>query len=306
MRPSFPAFTIRAFTATLLLTAASLAMAEDKVLDRTFTATPGGLLTVSADGAHISVNGGDANQVIVHMVARAPQKMLDALTLSATQTAEGVIVEMRRSEPAGLFDWGSSHIEGWIEVTVPRNYRVEGKTSGGDMRLENTVGNSRLRTSGGNITVRNLKGDLNGHTSGGYVRLESVEGAMDVKTSGGDIRASTIRGDIDASTSGGNVRLTGIDGRILARTSGGSVEVELVGVNRGISTTASGGSIELTMPRNAQGTLEADSNGGRITSDFAVGTAHQDEHRLYGEINGGGDTIRMRTSGGGIRLVAAK
>jgi hypothetical protein len=297
--------TIRAFTAILLIAATSATLAEEKVLDRTFTVAPGGLLTVSADGANISVVGGDSNQVVVHMVASAPQKELDALKLSATQTQDGVTVEMRRPDPAGLFNWGSWHIDASIEVRVPRNYRVDAKTSGGDVRLENTAGVARVRTSGGDITAKNVKGDLNGHTSGGDVRLDSIDGAVNVKTSGGNIRASSVRGDIDAGTSGGDVRLTGIDGRILARTSGGSVNVELVGANRGIATSTSGGSIELKLPKNTQGALDAHSQGGRISSDFPVATSQRSEHRLSGEINGGGDTIRVRTSGGSIGLIAA-
>jgi uncharacterized protein involved in outer membrane biogenesis len=303
MRNIIRAHRAQALIASLLTFSAGSALAEEKVFDRTFTATPGGLLTVDADGADISVKGSDGNQVIVHMVARASQKQLDGLSLSATQSQDGVTVEMRRLDH-GLFNLGSWEREGLIEVTVPRNYRVEAKTSGGDMRLESTIGAARVRTSGGDITVLSLKGDLKGQTSGGEVRLDSVEGSMQVKTSGGNIRAAGVRGDIDASTSGGDVRLTGIDGRILASTSGGSVKCELVGANRGISTSTSGGNIELTMPKNTRGSVDAESNGGDITSDFSVETSRWAEHRLNGQINGGGDTIRVRASGGSIKLIA--
>jgi len=125
---------IRAVIASLLTVAAGSALAEDKVFDRTFTATPGGLLKVTADGAEITVKGSDSNQVVVHIVAHASQKELDALTLSASQSQDGVTVEMRRAEK-GLFNWGSWQMEGTIEVTVPRNYRVEARTTGGDVRL---------------------------------------------------------------------------------------------------------------------------------------------------------------------------
>jgi hypothetical protein len=295
----------RAVIASLLTITTGAAFAEEKVFDRTFTATPGGLLKVTADGADIIVKGSDSNQVVVHIVARASQKELDALKLSASQSPDGVTVEMRRPEQ-GLFNWGSWQMEGSIEVTVPRNYRIEGRTSGGDVRLESTIGAAHVHTSGGDISVKSLNGDLKGQTSGGEVRLDSVEGTMDVKTSGGNIRAAGVRGDIDANTSGGDVRLTGIDGRILASTSGGSVKCELVGANRGISTSTSGGDIELTMPKNTQGSVDAESSGGDITSDFSVEASRWAEHRLNGQINGGGDAIRMRTSGGSIKLIAAK
>jgi len=305
MRDFIRTHRFQAVIASLLTVAAGAAVAEEKVFDRTFTATPGGLLTVVADGADISVTGSDSSQVVVHVVARASQKELDALKISASQSQDGVSVEMRRPEH-GLFNWGSWQMEGSIEVTVPRNYRVEAKTSGGDVRLESTIGAAHLGTSGGDLTAKNLKGDLRGHTSGGEVRLDTVEGTIEVKTSGGNIRASGVRGDIDANTSGGDVRLTGIDGRILASTSGGSVSCELVGANRGISTSTSGGDIKLTMPKNTQASVDAEANGGDISSDFSVETSRWTEHRLNGQINGGGEIIRLRTSGGSIKLIAPK
>ena len=294
----------RALLGTLLVLAATASMAEEKVLDRSFTVSPGGLLTVNADGASISVSGGDSDQVVVHMVAKASQKELDELKLSASQSEGGVTVEMLRSERRGWFNWGSWNMEADIQVTVPRSFRVEAKTSGGDVRLESVAGPSRIRTSGGNLVAKQVKGDLDGATSGGEVRLESVEGLIRVHTSGGNIHAATVRGDINASTSGGDVRLLRIDGKIRASTSGGSVRCELVGANRGISAITSGGSIRLTMPRDITGTLDAESSGGQITSDFPVATTRWAEHRLNGTINGGGEKIYVHTSGGGITLSA--
>jgi DUF4097 and DUF4098 domain-containing protein YvlB len=289
----------------LMAFATSSAHAAEKVLDRTFTVTPGGLLTVNADGASIGVSGSDSNQVVVHMVARGSEKELDELNLSASQSDGGVTVEMLRPERRGWLDWGMRNVEARIEVTVPRDYRVNAKTSGGDVRLERIAGSSRLRTSGGGIVAKNMKGDLDGETSGGDVRLESVEGSVRVHTSGGGIHAATVRGDIDARTSGGDVRLLRIDGKIRAHTSGGSVQCELVGANRGISAGTSGGDIRLTMPGNITGELDAKTSGGDIDSEFPVTTTHSAEHRLTGLINGGGEAIHLNTSGGGITLSKA-
>jgi hypothetical protein len=289
-----------ALLGSMLAFAANPALAAEKVLDRTFTVTPGGLLTVNADGASITVSGSDSNKVVVHMVAKASQKELDQLKLSAAQGNDGVTVEMLRPERRGWRDWDD--IDAQIEVTVPRNYRVETTTSGGNVRLEDFSGASRIRTSGGGIVANNLKGNLDAETSGGDVRLESIEGAVRAHTSGGGIHAATIRGDINANTSGGDVRLLRIDGKIRAHTSGGSVQCELVGTNRGISASTSGGDVRLTMPGNAAGALDAEASGGEIRSDFEVATTRWAEHRLAGLINGGGESIRLQTSGGGITL----
>jgi hypothetical protein len=60
------------------------------------------------------------------------------------------------------------------------------------------------------------------------------------------------------------------------------------------------------MPKDIRGTVDAESNGGEIETDFLVTTLHFADHRLNGLINGGGEAIYARTSGGGIRLSATQ
>jgi len=288
----------------VMICGASAALAVDKTFDRTFTVKPGGALTVVADGADISVMGGDGTQVVVHMVASASQKDLDELKLSAEANDAGVLVQMLRPERNKWFNW--SHFDGRIEVTVPRSYRVDAKTSGGDVHLDSIAGPSRVQTSGGDLKIKDVKGALDGHTSGGDVRLESIDGAVKAHTSGGDFYASGVHGDIEASTSGGDVRLLHIDGKIRANTSGGGVQCELVGANRGIWASTSGGDVRLSVPKDITGTIDAESSGGSIRSDLPVTTTHVEEHRLSGTINGGGEKIYAHTSGGNITLSTSK
>jgi DUF4097 and DUF4098 domain-containing protein YvlB len=291
--------------AIALASAASAAHAQEKNLSRTFNVTPGGLLTVDADGADVSVSGGDSNTVGVNIQARGSQSRLDELQLSAEQTSDGVRVEAKRPGRHG-WSWGDGHIDTHIDVTVPRNYRVDAKTSGGEMRLENVAGTSHLRTSGGNVIARNVKGDFEGYTSGGEVRIQDMQGSVRAHTSGGNVSVSKVKGDVDANTSGGSVRVVSVDGRIQAGTSGGDVRCELTGPNRGITASTSGGSVWLTLPKDTKATLDAQSSGGHIDSDLPISTTRWSAHRLNGEINGGGEEIHVRTSGGSITLSTAR
>lgn len=268
----------------LVLLAAGTAHAADKTFDRTFTVSPGGSLVVDADGASIKVSGADTNQVTVHMKVRGPEKELAAMTLDATQKGNEVTATMRRSKSGNWFSWGSSSYESSIEVTVPRRYEVSARTGGGNIDLKDTVGSVKLNTSGGDISARNLNGTVS------------------LRTSGGQITADIVRGDVDASTSGGDVRLLNVDGRIEGRTSGGNVRVSLVGANRGIHATTSGGDVELILPQGTTGNVSASTSGGDITMDIPVTTTVLKETRLEGTLNGGGQPIEARTSGGSIRL----
>jgi DUF4097 and DUF4098 domain-containing protein YvlB len=269
-----------------LLLAAGPAHAADKTLDRTFTVSPGGSLVVDADGASIKVSGTDTNQVIVHMSVRASESDLADMTLDATQNGNEVTATMRRSKSGKWFNWGWKG-ESSIVVTVPKRFEVSARTGGGSIDLKDTAGTAKLNTSGGDITAKNVNGN---------VRL---------RTSGGLITADNVQGDVDANTSGGDVRLLNIDGSIKGHTSGGNVRVSLNGANRGITATTSGGDVELILPHGTTGNVSASTSGGNVTTDIPVTTTVVKEGRLEGTVNGGGQPIEARTSGGNIRLRAA-
>jgi len=271
----------------LVLLAASPAGAAEKKVERTFTVSPGGSLTVDADSASVRVSGGDTNQVTVRMSARGSEEDLATAKLDAFQKDDGVTVMMRRRKKTGWFSWNSWSGEGHIEVTVPRRYAINIHTGGGSVELTDTIGPATLRTSGGGIVAKKVNGNVEAHTSGG------------------GILADTILGDVDADTSGGDVRLLHVDGKIRAQTSGGSVECSLVGINRGISATTSGGGIQLTLPRDTTANIEATTSGGEFTSDLPVASTAWQHGHVRGSINGGGQSIDVRTSGGGISLRAA-
>ncbi len=273
--------------ACILLTA-GCAGASEKKLDRTFTVSPNGSLVVDADGASVHVSGNDTNQVIVHMTAHGSDEALADVNLDATQQGNEVTVVMRRNKGS----WGGWFSHSWngdgrIEVTVPRQFGTSVKTGGGSVELKDTAGAASLHTSGGDIVAKNVSGNV------------------EARTSGGGIVSDTIHGDVEASTSGGDVRLMSVDGKINARTSGGSVECSLVGLNRGISVSTSGGSIQLTLPRTTTGDVDAKTSGGNITTELPVATTEIQEGHLKGALNGGGQPIEIRTSGGGISLRAA-
>ena len=304
-----------------------VAQAAERHLDRTFTVAPGGSLTVDVDGGTINVTGGDTRQVVVHVVLKGSDSSLEETDLSAEQHGNDVVVrgDKRSNSFFGLFNWGNSS-GAKVTVTVPQRYNVDlktsGKTSGGNISLADITGDIRMstsgggidlarlhgdtfvRTSGGGIKVVDVTGDVDAQTSGGGMRVEKVKGNVRAHTSSGEVRATNIVGDVDLHSSGGRVLAEGVDGAIRADTSGGSVDVELVGANRGIVATTSGGSITVRIPRVTSANVDASTSGGGVSCDLPVTTTETGRSRLVGRINGGGPVIKARTSGGGIGIRA--
>ena len=321
----------------LVATMSSAARADERHFDRTLDVSPGGRLTVDADGADVTVTGGEGQQVVVHVTATGSTSSLENLTFSADKSADGVtVIAKRKGYLGGMLRFSTGELT--VVVTVPKPYGADVHTSGGNLVFGQLQGDVTGKTSGGDVRVDNVQGPVNMSTSGGDVRLEQIQGRVEAKSSGGDMSARNVRGDIDIATSGGTVRaeqITGasklrssggdivvqqasgpmvarttggdvkleqMDGAVQASTSGGRVTVELLGTNRGIDVSTSGSDIVLVLPAAVTATLDASTGSGRVKSDLPITGKLEGNSGAHGTINGGGAPIRAKTSGGDISL----
>ena len=101
-------------------------------------------------------------------------------------------------------------------------------------------------------------------------------------------------------------RVRGAGGRVEAHSSGGPVTVRFAaGNNRGGVLSTSGGGVRTELDPSVALTIDASSSGGSVDSDFRVtvqGSQTRRRHSLRGDINGGGAMLRLRSSGGGVRI----
>ena len=126
-------------------------------------------------------------------------------------------------------------------------------------------------------------------------------------TSGGGITITDVGGDLQASTSGGSVDIRGAGGRVEASSSGGGVTVRFApGNSRGGVVSSSGGSVRTEIDPGAKVSIDASASGGSVSSDLPVTIQGKLENdSLRGEMNGGGALLRLRSSGGGVRIAGA-
>lgn len=312
--------------------------AAERRLDKSFNVSPNGTVKVDAQSASVTVKSSGNAQVRVQILFEGSSSNLEDLTLSAEGTSQGVDVEARH-HGGGWRSW--FNLGSWnraeITISVPDQYNVDLKTSGGNINVENVRGRATGSTSGGDIRVRSVTGPVRMHTSGGRIAVSDIQsetvletsggsieasrigGSLEAETSGGSIHVSEVRGKVDASTSSGSVEARQIvgdvrlsssgggirveaDGGISADTSGGRIDVVLVGANRGISVSTSGGGIGIRIPANTAATIDAATSGGSVTSDLPIARSSSGERSIKGTLNGGGPLIKARTSGGGIQI----
>ena len=149
-----------------------------------------------------------------------------------------------------------------------------------------------------------MRGDVVADTSGGSISISDVTGKAHADTSGGSISMDDIGGDAVADTSGGSISIEGAGGKVEADTSGGPVTVAfLAGNAQGGTLSSSGGRVTAILDPSVGLDIDASSSGGSVSSDVPLtirGTVSRSE--LKGTLNGGGAMLRLRSSGGGIRI----
>jgi TonB family protein len=195
------------------------------------------------------------------------------------------------------------------------------RTGGGHIRAGQIGGRAELETAGGNITVARAENFVSVRTGGGQIDFGEVRGSVHAQTGGGGIRVMSVSGPMELESSSGSICLTRVAGALQAATSGGMItawinpDAPSGGGNvrlAGASQLASGnGDILVFLPRNLAANIDATvANGGerRIEADPALHLTMQGSGNGSGPVhalavlNGGGATLKLRTTTGKIRL----
>jgi hypothetical protein len=121
----------------------------------------------------------------------------------------------------------------------------------------------------------------------------------------GSIGVTGVTGDMDLRTQNGSVSLADVGGNVHARTQNGSLRVELSGdrwSGTGLDAETENGSVRLGIPDRYAARLETGTVNGRINTDFPITVQGRISRQLSFELNGGGPTIRARTTNGSVQI----
>jgi hypothetical protein len=295
---------------------------------------PGGTLTVSVDFGSIEVTTNGTSEVVIDSVRRVSMstrkkeaEFLEERPIAVEETPNSVkFTAEKKGRNRSQWSWNlirAKKAEGRFRISVPPQFNVVLDTSGGSIAVSDLSGSVRSDTSGGSLHFTRITGPIHGDTSGGSIHVSDSKGEIHVDTSGGGIDVSGGGGRVQADTSGGPISVKGFAGAAEVDTSGGSITLENIGGS--VKGSTSGGSIKVLLPTPIPGSVNLESSGGGITVRTAadsrfkldaetsgggvsselpvtvVGSRENDE--LKGDVNGGGEhLVRLRTSGGGIRV----
>jgi hypothetical protein len=264
------------------LTAGSFAYSQSHI-EKNLKLDPGGRLVVEASASDVFVTGRPESGAHV-LVTSNRADLEDLFTFRFDEEPGAVRIEVRKRS---ALPWPKS-LQVRIEVQVPTKTSADIRTGGGDVKVKHLEGDTNLETSGGDVGVSSLTGNLTARTSGGDLVLRDLSGDLNVKTSGGDITLENARGRVEARTSGGDVTAA------LARGNAKGGEIE-----------TSGGDIKVRVDPAVSLTLDASASSGEVTSNLPLKvTGEISPSRLHATLGSGGETLRIHTNGGSVRISA--
>lgn len=166
--------------------------------------------------------------------------------------------------------------------------------------------------------MRHCNGKVKASTGGGSVDLSDIGGPAELETGGGSIHLTSAKGHVRAETAGGSIELYGVPSA-KAETGAGGITVKLVntGAERHDSDLETGaGDITVYLASDVAVNVRASvdmGSGHHITSEFPdIHIISEGDHwgpktlTAEGKLNGGGPTLKVRTSSGDICFRHAK
>ena len=257
---------MRAFLLTVLLAGASTSMFADDWTKQWAVSGSPEFHVNAGDGAVVMTTGG-GGRIEAHVTTKG--WTIGSGQVNIVERQDGSRVELEVKVPKTHGDWGQRSIE--IEVRVPSGTSSFVQTGDGAIRVSGVHGSINARSGDGNIEAMDVDGSLIVHTGDGAVQVRGRVDQLDVTTGDGSIEAELTAG---SKLGSGSAVHTG-DGQVTLRLPGD--------LNADLDAHTGDGSITVDMPITLDGGLKQ-------------------EHDVHGKINGGGETLTIRTGDGSIHI----
>jgi DUF4097 and DUF4098 domain-containing protein YvlB len=267
---------------------------------QSFSVNKGDTLQVEIDSGDIWISGWEKNEVAIKAEGIADEDM-ESLQMKQSGNVVRVLFSGSHGwsgyvrfdiQVPNQFDMNLQTSGGDIRLQGNLTGRINGNTSGGDIRLGDVKGRVEMSTSGGDIVAGRVDGDAMLRTSGGDIQVQDITSKVELNTSGGDIQVGNVGKSLDASTAGGDVIVGNVGGEAKVSTAGGDIQVGKVTGSATLKTA--GGDIRLD---GASGVVMAKTAGGDLHLKNVSGS-------VQGETAGGDVEAEVRPSGKGPSRLA--
>lgn len=183
-----------------------------------------------------------------------------------------------------------------------------------ESEAQSIVKGIRVET-GGSVRAEGADDEKNWSVS--YQILVPRTTDLKLKTLNGGISISEVDGLIGFEAKNGGINLANLAGDVRGQTSNGGISVRLGGNawrGTGMNVETTNGGISVVMSESYAARIETGTVNGGFSSDFPALIPEKSESEKWGsndkrvsaDLNGGGATVRIVTTNGGVKLKSAK
>lgn len=246
----------------------------------------------------------------------------------ALVTALPLAAQDKRLSCENQSSWGNrSHFCEMREQTMPSAGRldIDGKTNGGitvkSWDRNEVLVRSQINAQGENEgDARAASAQVIVHALGSQVSADGAAGKswsvsyevfvprhtdLVLTANNGGIHIEGVRGNIQFQTQNGGVHLAGVEGSVKGKTQNGGIHVELAGARwngQGLDVETQNGGVHLAVPANFAAHVETSTVNGGLKSDFSELIRDRRQRQISTDVNGGGPTVRVVTTNGGVTI----
>ncbi len=261
--------------------------------------------------------------------------LLFVLVIPAADS-KGQSIEKKRDFCQDNWTWGSrKSFSEMKEITIPKTdlLRVDGKRNGGisvkgedrsdiliracvvawadtENAARSLTQNIKIQTNS-IVQAENTENENNWSVSYEILVPRGID--LNLSAQNGGISISGVAGNLNFQTQNGGISLREIGGEVKGRTQNGGVTVKLSGNSwkgSGLDVETTNGGIQLSMPENYAAKIKTETTNGGFQSDFDA--LQVESKRSWGrrsiskDLNGGGATVRVATTNGGVKISSQK
>lgn len=188
-------------------------------------------------------------------------------------------------------------------------------TGAGQVQLGEVTGVSKVRSLGGPLQLGEMMGVLTASTRAGDILVDSTRRGGTISTEGGTISLLYTSGPTTLTSGGGDITVRQAAAPVNAETSSGDIAITIDPQSKTetISAQTGKGNVILNVPPLFRADIEAtittnDPTGDTIVSDMPGLSITREQVggttrvRAVGKINGGGEKVVLKATGGDIRI----
>jgi DUF4097 and DUF4098 domain-containing protein YvlB len=258
-------------------------------------------LRVRNPAGDVQIEARDVEQTTVELVplndSAATRDALSKATVSAAGDEVVVEIDSGRNWSISIGNWGISSARVGVRITCPTGSELQCDTASADVRVDGTLGTTRVRTASGDIRLQRIEGQLEVKTASGDTQVEHVEGRATVQTVSGDADVRTAMSGLAVNSVSGDVTAGEVIGDLEVVTVSGDAVVRAAGPGE-VAVKAVSGDVAVAMRRGLRVRLDVNSVSGKIGSELDITDAPA-------RTDGPEAHLRVRTVSGDVRISRA-